>query len=834
MNITAARREVMPFLFFLLFLLLWQPCAAVSASEEPANPAEASREDSEKAGPAQDEAWEAIWSGQHDRVNEMRETALKLSDSFAEQAQTLGKRLQPFQEESRRLLVFAQTFSTYPNPLEAVARRMAATIENLNLVLEPVTLARSEAEGLLEQVNQMAASLPEDVDRSALSQEMQTFISDINKTRLRLTAVLAQYNSLLPSLGLVKKLTDARSEINARLPALWKGYYLQRPVPWLSPDSWIHLKRDISYSWQSLILRLPVELPGNAPQWGTAILRFFIGLFFAGALSFILRSRLIDKDSPVAEKHIFRIAIPWLVVGFALLGSALSSTGEFFRLFLAVGSACVLIGQVYLAWDLRRLQYPSLTRPRPPFLRLLPLAFISYALLYLPLTAAPCLVLWGVIVVCVLVIQRHRKKRDYGPASLETGVLDCDAIIIWICLFLALSGLHIYSMALYIAYVSLSVALELSVAGMTVVSSFNEHLPQEGARAVLARLLVALAAPFVLILAVAGVCLWVAMLPGGTYLLSEYALKGVSVGATQFNIIQILLIISAFYLTRTIVAMGTRLLARLPQQGIHFDVTLITPLQTFLTYATWALFGMFVLHALGMSLSNLAVIAGGLSVGIGFGMQTIVNNFFSGLILIFGRTLQVGDVVEVGGLTGRVRKVSIRATMIETYDNAIIYVPNSEFMSGRLINWTSFSRSVRRQVSVGVAYGSDTDKVIKLLISVAKAHENVLKYPVPSVNFADFGSSTLDFQLRFWVKDYEMGASTMSDIRLSINKVFAQENIEIAFPQLDVHLKDAPEAVEPEGQQRPGPRIMRRKPRKKAPQENTTPEATKAAPETAA
>lgn len=781
----------------ILILLLFQPVIACAAEEDPAPEA---NEDSERYA-GQDQAWEAIWSGQHEHVNEMRETALKLSDSFAEQTQTLAKRLQPFQEESRRLLVFAQTFSAYPNPLEAVARRMSATIENLNMVVEPVTLARAEAEGLLEQVNQMAASLPEDADRASLSQEMQNFIGDINRTRLRLIAVLAQYNSLLPSLGLIKKLTDARDEINSRLPALWKNYYLQRPVPWLSPDSWLHLRRDISYSLQSLILRLPVELPGTPSQWGTAVLRFFIGLFFSGSLSFILYQKLIDKDSPAAEKHIFRVAIPWLVAGFALLGSALSSTGEFFRLFLAVGSACILVGQVYLAWDLRRLQYPDITRVRPPFLRLIPLAFLAYALLYLPLTAALGLVLWSIIIVSVLVIQRGRKKGDYGPATFETGVLDCDVPIIWICLFLALSGLHIYSMACYIAYVSLSVALELSIAGMAVVGSFNEHLPQEGARAVLFRLLVALAAPFVLILAVAGVCLWIAMLPGGTYLLGEYALKGVSVGATQFNIIQILLIVSAFYLTRTIVAVGTRLLARLPQQGLKFDVTLITPLQTFLTYAAWALFGLFVLHALGMSLSNLAVIAGGLSVGIGFGMQTIVNNFFSGLILIFGRTLQVGDVVEVGGLTGRVRKVSIRATMIETYDNAVIYVPNSEFMSGRLINWTSFSRSVRRQVAVGVAYGSDTTKVIKLLIQVAKEHENVLKYPVPSVNFADFGASTLDFQLRFWVKDYELGASTMSDIRLGINKVFAEENIEIAFPQLDVHLKNSQDdpAPDPDG-----------------------------------
>lgn len=111
-------------------------------------------------------------------------------------------------------------------------------------------------------------------------------------------------------------------------------------------------------------------------------------------------------------------------------------------------------------------------------------------------------------------------------------------------------------------------------------------------------------------------------------------------------------------------------------------------MQTGITYGLWTLFALFTLKALGFGLENLAVIAGGLSVGIGFGMQTIVNNFLSGLILIFSRTLHEGDVIDVGNLQGVVRKISVRATTVETFDNAIIFVPNSEFVSNRLINWT--------------------------------------------------------------------------------------------------------------------------------------------------
>lgn len=746
----------------------------------------------EPAEPAVNAAWEAMWSGQRAMIDEVRQTALKLSDSFGAQTANLSRQLQPFEEEGHRLLVFANTFKGYPNAMEAVSRRIAATIGEFQLVLGPVTVARSEAQSLLERVNYMAASLPDEMQQGNISQEMRAYAESITRARLRLTAVLAQYDSLIPSLQMLTRLEEARNTITAQMPVLWKDYYLQGPTPWLSPDAWADFSQRMFYSWQAMLLRLPVELPTTTPQWGTAGVRFVICLVFTGILALLLQRRWLMPQSPPPVRHLFRRSLPWLCLGLALLGSALSAYGDFFRLFLALGNLCLILGQIFLAWDLRQLQYPEAPAGSSPLLRLLPLTLGAYALLYLPLIQPLVLVIWTVFVICTLWQRRKKATPTLGPFRLEYGALECEPGILWICLFLALTGLHIYSIATYLLFVSLSLALQLCRGGMALVSSINERLPREGAGAALARLAVALAAPVVLVVVVVGVLLWVGTLPGGTYLLGEYAFKGVSVGQTQLNIIQALLIISVFFLTRTVVSMGTRFLARLPAKGLNFDATLIPPLQTALTYAAWAIFGLFVLRALGLELSNLAMVAGGLSVGIGFGMQTIVNNFLSGLILIFSRTLQAGDVVEVGGITGKVRKISVRATMVETYDNALIYVPNSEFVANRLINWTRFSRSVRRQVDVGVAYGSDTAEVARLLISVAKAHENVLRYPAPSVIFVNFGASSLDFALRFWVKDFEMGAGTASDIRLGIEKLFREAHIEIAFPQLDVHVKDLP------------------------------------------
>lgn len=763
-----------------------------AAEAAPAQKAEDAKAEEKPLLPEHD-PWEMVWAGQQDRLNQIKQIASKLSDGFADEAAHLTEKAQPFEEEARRLLVLTNTFKNWPNPMEAVSRRITVTVNQVNQVLEPILLARSEAQGLLEQVNYMADSLPEDLHDGRLSAEMRSYIQDIGQARLRLTAVLAQYNSALaPSLALIKRLEQTRKDISAQLPALWKDYYLQSPVPYFSPEAWANFGQQMIYSYQGMMLRLPVEMPVTVNQWSAAALRFIICLLFTGAISLLFYRRWINQNSNPVSRHIFRVSLPWLCLGLSLLGSSLSATGEFYRLFLALGNLSIILGQVFLAWDLRLLKYPDVEQQPAPFRRLMPLTLCAYALLYLPLTKPLVLMIWMSLVVASLFWRRRWTKGDYGSLQLESSVLDGDSIVLWLCLLLAISGLHIYSMALYLLFVSCSLALELSLGGMALISNINEHLPKEGARAALARLLVALAAPVVLVVAVVGVLLWVGTLPGGMYLLSEYVLKGVNVGATQFNIVQILLIISVFYLTRTAVAMGSRFLAKLPKQGLQIDSTLIPPMQTAFTYAVWAIFGLFVLRALGMELSNLAMVAGGLSVGIGFGMQTIVNNFLSGLILIFSRTLQAGDVVEVGGTTGRVRKISVRATMVETFDNALIYVPNSEFVASRLINWTRNSRTVRREITVGVAYGSDTALVMKLLLSIANGHENVLKYPTPTVTFNDFGASTLDFVLRFWVKDYDVGVSTSSDMRLEIEKQFRQHRIEVAFPQLDVHIKDMP------------------------------------------
>jgi potassium efflux system protein len=201
------------------------------------------------------------------------------------------------------------------------------------------------------------------------------------------------------------------------------------------------------------------------------------------------------------------------------------------------------------------------------------------------------------------------------------------------------------------------------------------------------------------------------------------------------------------------------------------------------------------LSVAGFDFGNIAIVAGALSVGIGFGLQNIVNNFVSGLILLFERPIRKGDWIAVGTTEGYVKDIHIRSTTIQTFDRADVIVPNSELISNQVTNWVLSSEMGRAIVPVGVAYGSDTEKVRDILLAVAEENEDVMKTasaPKPKVLFRAFGDSSLNFELRVFVHDVDSRISVVSDINFAIDKAFRKENIEIPFPQRDLHVKSLP------------------------------------------
>lgn len=215
--------------------------------------------------------------------------------------------------------------------------------------------------------------------------------------------------------------------------------------------------------------------------------------------------------------------------------------------------------------------------------------------------------------------------------------------------------------------------------------------------------------------------------------------------------------------------------------------------QTLAGYVVVAVAFLWALFILGMNFQNLAIIAGALSVGIGFGLQNIVNNFVSGLILLFERPIRRGDWIVVGTTEGYVRDISIRSTTIQTFDKADVIVPNSELISNQVTNWMLSSNIGRLKAAVGVAYGSDVNKVIQVLQKIADDNPEVISnnnaYPT-RVLFMSFGDSSLNFEIRCFVRDVENRINIQSDINLSIDAAFREHNIEIPFPQRVVHMQN--------------------------------------------
>ena len=266
------------------------------------------------------------------------------------------------------------------------------------------------------------------------------------------------------------------------------------------------------------------------------------------------------------------------------------------------------------------------------------------------------------------------------------------------------------------------------------------------------------------------------------------AFTGITIGNFTLSIADILAGIAIFF----VILFVTRFLQRILDVRLFeksgADIGFRNSFRTLLGYAGLITAIFAAIGVIGLDLSNLAIIAGALSVGIGFGLQSIVNNFVSGLILLFERPVKVGDWVVTTSGEGVVKQISVRSTEIETFDRASIIVPNSELISSSVTNWTHKNKMGRITIPIGIAYGSDAKRVREILMDIARKNPKVLKTPEPFVYFKGFGDSSLDLELRVFVKIISEGPLVKNDLRFEILDVFRAENIEIPFPQRDVHM----------------------------------------------
>jgi small-conductance mechanosensitive channel len=260
------------------------------------------------------------------------------------------------------------------------------------------------------------------------------------------------------------------------------------------------------------------------------------------------------------------------------------------------------------------------------------------------------------------------------------------------------------------------------------------------------------------------------------------------VSGSKISVISVVLCICFFIFSVKMSKVAEKMILNLLEDQ-ELDSGIKGSIARFTKYLVMLVGSLIALDTVGISLKSLAALGAVLMVGIGFGLQNITQNFISGLIILLERPIKVGDLVDVKGVSGKVVDIGARSTLVHTRDDIAIIVPNSQFISEQVTNESFTGSKVRLHLPIGVSYGSDVEKVKELLKEVASKNSKVLTSPEAQIFFMDFGNSSLDFELRVWVDDPWRYDEILSNLRFEVVKSFSANDIEIPFPQRDLHLR---------------------------------------------
>ena len=253
----------------------------------------------------------------------------------------------------------------------------------------------------------------------------------------------------------------------------------------------------------------------------------------------------------------------------------------------------------------------------------------------------------------------------------------------------------------------------------------------------------------------------------------------------SISIFDVLIVITVIFITTLILRILLRIITRnLPKQ----EKTKFNSIYGYFRWLIYIIILLVTFNSVGINVTAVFAASAALLIGIGLALQTLFQDIISGIFILIDQTVHVGDIIELDGKVGRVEEIKIRTTRAVTIENKVMVIPNHLYLSNSLYNWTQNGNTTRESVAVGVAYGSDVQLVKKLMLQAARTHEDVLPEPEPVVLFADFGESSLDFQLIFSLNESFRAQFPKSDMRFEIDRLFRENNITIPFPQRDIHI----------------------------------------------
>lgn len=740
-----------------------------------------------------DQAWGLVLDALHkqDTIIRGRIEAFK-ARRVAERAAQEAELERLFRDRARLALWQA----TASDPWEI--RTVMAGMDRLRLDVERLAQQPRQTWTALEQNVALFESYRDKLGEISRQEVPERFRHTLEPTQRSIESLGSEITTLRDSLAveaaplrdLADQLASAENALQASLAPAWKRYY-KDPNPTVFTTSYLrYVGEDIEdwLLWSDLCLELL-----RTPAMRTMLLEGAgigcLAAALAGGLMLVGRRIAARRGASPAALGIVSKASGCVAGGAFFMSLAQFAPFFLFTQLVAIGEILFSAALVHLSRLGRNLEHDAL-RPAVlwPTWRLFALGLMLESGRYPDAINGPVMT-----VVLVLAALGFWKRHKATPPDRR---LDRFITKILALALPPLAGLSLFGLpqtAILCASGLFYVALSLRFAAM-----FTRHLSKREVERRHGRLPV-----FLGILAGAGfpffflTCLFLFLWLlsnqyGGENVFLEVLNTETRVESVGISLQKIVLLLLGYYVARALIALSAAFITEQAGRRRGMERGAKATLLTINTYLWWGLYVVFAMTVLGVSLTSVAVVAGGLSVGIGFGLQTTVNNFVSGLILLFGRAVQAGDTIQLGEGQGVVKEVNIRNTEVLTNENATVFVPNSELVSGKIVNWSHKDPSVRRDISVGVAYGSDTAKVRALLLAAARECPDVLPDPPPAVLHWDFGASTLDFRLRVWLADVSGAVTAMSVVREAIDRLFREAGIEIAYPQADLHLRTAP------------------------------------------
>ncbi len=587
---------------------------------------------------------------------------------------------------------------------------------------------------------------------------------------------------------IVNRISIAYDELNAKMPIFWLNFYVHKKTDYLSQFKIIFQPHFINHFFSNIKLALLREIPSSFDEWrefcaNTIFISLIFSLiFFAFHKASILLPQAIQNTWNLLLKE----AMPCFILGISLFYASQFGTYD-----AITGISVILLSyaQIRMAWILLCINREEQCTKSSPFMPVLILYIVSFTLLTFFNSDAILSFCW---IIFLIYFPYYMRKIHPINLHLSRLLIRIFYVVITVSLFLVLTKNLVHlSFFIILIYVWLMLGIHQAEACLHAASLLSNYISKSNNSALAYGFLLSLSTPILLIVAFLSPLSLLITYPGGDYLFKAISNFNITIGKVTFNTTQALEIAICFYLIKLLIKISHAYIDNTWTGNVNSSLASITtPIKTSIFFGGWGCFLLYVLKIIGFSLTNLAVVAGGLSVGVGLGMQNIVQNTFSGFLLIFGQNIREGDYVEVDSTKGFVEKVSLRATIIRTTDNAIMFIPNSEFLAKTFTNWTHNGRMVRCRINFGVGYNSNIDMVKETALATLSEEQHILKNPTPSIRFIEFGNSALNFQVRFWIANVNLRTAIISDAYSALNAAFKEKNIEIPFPQTDIHIRN--------------------------------------------